>query len=128
MDLVYPFSLRPSINLNDIQELMRIDSDFIEPIKKKTSVFWKKTDDEIKKEFTTQIKRFYLIFQIEYYKLGDEGKTKPYYYSAKYLAFDKSTKFAFIESISGNKAQVFVFENERVYSKTSKTIVKPYPN
>ena len=30
-----------------------------------------------------------------------------------------------VDSISGNKAQVFVWKNARMYSKTSATIVKP---
>ena len=99
---VQRINISPLINTNDIKRIMKIEDSFAIHIADKKSEFWTKDYNEIKKETIKHIKPFFVILQIEYYKMGDnKTNAKPYYYSLKVKAIPEINSISFYKSISG---------------------------
>lgn len=95
-------SINPFINILDMRRVMRLDENFANNIASSSSKFWLQNDQDIRKEIIQQMKMFFLIIQIEYYKLGDRGqKAKTYYYSLKLKVNEGIGGASFFKSISG---------------------------
>jgi len=99
----FNYTIWPSLNVGDLYRTMRLEDSFKKEIINKDSEFWQKEDDEIKRKFTARMKPFFLAFQIEYYKMGDDyNKAKAYFYSVKFKIYNNLSDRSFIESIAGN--------------------------
>lgn len=99
----YKLSRGPYLGVGDVKKIMKIDDELYGLSKDKNSDFWKSNSfEQIKKKFQDQIKPFYLVFQIEYFKIGDHRKrSQPYYYLVRFKA-DGLNGFEFYESMSEN--------------------------
>ncbi len=95
-----PYS--PCVNVDDIKDIMQIDESFYNSIKAKGLEFWNNNDETVKSKLQGQVKPFYLIVQVEYYKIGDfDKKLNPYFYVVKFKFEDALKKAIFSKSTSG---------------------------
>jgi len=101
----YPFQekIGPPINITNIRDVMGISNIFVQNIISKDSDFWKKDIGKIRNELLSKADPFFIIFQIEYYKMSSgHQKTEPYFYSVKFKFHNKLECEGFIESKTGD--------------------------
>jgi len=82
----YGKKTEPLINVKDVKNVMNLNKTFYENIKDKNYKFWNtNTEPTMKQRIKKQVNAFYLILQIEYYKMGDNyNDATPYFYSVKF--------------------------------------------